>query len=61
MYHSEECTESEKDARKLFEALKDKNLSRSVIIVSQIPIESWYDMISSPTIADAILDRLVNN
>jgi DNA replication protein DnaC len=41
--------------------LEDRNLSCSAIIVSQIPIENWYDMISSPTIADAILDRLVHN
>jgi DNA replication protein DnaC len=52
---------SEEDGRNLFDVLEDRNLSCSVIIVSQIPIENWYDMISSPTIADAILDRLVHN
>ena len=52
---------SEEDGRNLFDVLEDRNLKGSVIIVSQIPIENWYDMISSPTIADAILDRLVHN
>lgn len=54
-------SESQEDGRNLFDVLEDRNLKGSVIIVSQIPIENWYDMISSPTIADAILDRLVHN
>ena len=53
--------ESKEDRRNLFDVLEDRNLSCSAIIVSQIPIENWYDMIYSPTIADAILDRLVHN
>jgi len=52
---------TEEDGRNLFDVLEDRNLKGSVIIVSQVPIESWYDMIPSPTIADAILDRLVHN
>jgi DNA replication protein DnaC len=34
---------------------------RSVIITSQVPIERWYEIIGDPTIADAILDRLIHN
>ena len=33
----------------------------SQIVVSQVPIEDWYGIIAVPTIADAILDRLVHN
>ncbi|MER9883965.1 ATP-binding protein [Mesorhizobium sp. M0118] len=33
----------------------------STIVTSQIPVDHWYDMIGNPTIADAILDRLVHN
>lgn len=33
----------------------------SALIVSQVPIENWYDIIAAPTIADTILDRLVHN
>lgn len=54
-------SESKEYGRNLFNVLEVRNLSCSVIIESQLPIESWYDMISSPTIADAILDRLVHN
>ena len=33
----------------------------STIIVSQIPVSVWYDIIGEGTIADAILDRIVNS
>ncbi len=32
-----------------------------MIIVSQLPIKKWYDYIAEPTLADAIMDRLINN
>ena len=32
-----------------------------MVIVGQAPVECWYDIIAAPTIADAILDRLVHN
>ena len=35
--------------------------ARSIIITSQVPVDRWYDMIGNPTLADAILDRLVHN
>jgi hypothetical protein len=31
------------------------------MVVTQIPIEAWHERIPDPTLADAILDRLVNN
>ncbi len=34
---------------------------RSIIVTSQVPIDRWYEIIGNPTIADAILDRLVHN
>lgn len=36
------------------------NEKRFAIVTSQVPIDHWYDMISKPTLADAILDRLVH-
>jgi len=33
----------------------------STIISSQLPLSTWYDIIGESTIADAILDRLVNS
>jgi DNA replication protein DnaC len=36
------------------------NGKRSNIIASQVPFKNWYDVIAEQTVADAILDRLVN-
>ncbi|MCL5102713.1 MAG: ATP-binding protein [Armatimonadetes bacterium] len=48
-------------ARDIFEILEDRAHRGSTLIVSQVPIENWYDIIAAPTIADAILNRLVHN
>jgi DNA replication protein DnaC len=42
------------------EIIEDRHAKNSTIIASQLPISSWYDIIGEPTIADAILDRLVH-
>lgn len=45
----------------LLEILEDRNGTRSTVVTSQLPIEHWHEVIGNPTIADAILDRLVHN
>ena len=45
----------------LLELLEDRYGQSSTLIASRFPVESWYDVIANPTIADAILDRLVHN
>ncbi len=47
--------------RDLLELLEDRHGARSTLVTSQIPIEKWHDAIGDPTLADAILDRLVHN
>jgi DNA replication protein DnaC len=47
--------------RDLLEILEDRHGSRSTLATSQLPIEKWHDIIGDPTLADAILDRLVHN
>ncbi len=47
--------------RDLLEVLDDRHALHSTIITSQIPVESWHAAIGDPTLADAILDRLVHN
>lgn len=50
------------DQRKdLLELIEDRYSRGSVIITSQLPVEHWHDIIGDPTIADAILDRVVHN
>lgn len=45
----------------LLEILEDRMGRRSSIIVSQIPINGWHQIIADPTIADAICDRIVHS
>lgn len=45
----------------LLELLEDRHGERSTLITSQLPVNKWYDVIGDPTIADAILDRLVHS
>lgn len=47
--------------RDLLEIVEDRYGRRSTIVTSQIPVDQWYDIIGNPTIADAVLDRLVHN
>ena len=47
--------------RDLLEILEDRHDRRSTVIAGQLPVPSWHDMIGDPTLADAILDRLVHN
>lgn len=44
----------------LLEFVDDRTGSASIIIASQLPIKAWYDYINEPTLADAILDRIVH-
>ena len=44
----------------LMEIIEDRHSRKSMIIASQLPVVSWYDVIGEETIADAILDRLVH-
>jgi DNA replication protein DnaC len=45
----------------LLELLEDRHGKRSTIITSQLPVKNWYEVIGEPTIADAIMDRLVHS
>ena len=45
----------------LLEIMEDRYQLRSTIMASQLPVEAWHEIIGNPTVADAVLDRLVNN
>lgn len=51
----------EQERRDVLEILEDRHTSRSTILTSQVPVENWHDYVGDPTIADAILDRIVHN
>lgn len=44
----------------LLEILEDRNSIKSTLVTSQLPEEHWHEQIGDPTLADAILDRLVH-
>ena len=47
--------------RDLLEIVEDRYDVGSILITSQLPLENWHEIIGDPTIADAILDRVVHN
>jgi DNA replication protein DnaC len=49
------------EQRDLLEILEDRHQRASILITSQVPVEQWHEIIGNPTLADAILDRLVHN
>jgi len=52
---------TEENSRDLLEVADDRCNVHSVIVVSQLPVEHWYQTIPNATIADAILDRVVHS
>jgi DNA replication protein DnaC len=47
--------------REFLEMLDDRQGQGATLITSQFPISQWHEIIADPTVADAILDRLVHN
>jgi DNA replication protein DnaC len=43
------------------EIIEDRHNLKSTLIASQLPIDHWHEIITDPTLADAIMDRLVHN
>jgi hypothetical protein len=51
------------EAKDLLEVIDDRSQVRSTLVVSQLPVEAWHPALAGgdPTLADAILDRLVQH
>jgi len=45
----------------LLEVIDDRVGRRSTLIATQIPVAEWHHLLPDPTVADAVLDRLVHN
>ncbi len=54
-------TLKETQYRDFLELLDDRHGSGSTLMTSQFPSDMWHELIGSPTVADAILDRLLHN
>lgn len=51
----------ESERRDLYEIMEDRHGLRSTIMSSQLPPSKWHDYVGEPTVADAILDRLMTS
>jgi DNA replication protein DnaC len=47
--------------RDLLEIMDDRHDRGSTVVTSQVPVDHWHEVIANPTIADAVLDRLIHN
>jgi len=54
-------TLSPEQARDLLEIVEDRYDAGSILLTSQVPINRWHDIIGNPTLADAILDRIIHS
>jgi DNA replication protein DnaC len=52
---------TDEQRRDLFEIMEDRYDRRATLIAAQLPVEHWHETIGDPTLADAILDRLIHN
>jgi DNA replication protein DnaC len=52
---------SDSGRRDMLEIFEDRYNLRSTIIATQFPVDTWFDVIGDPTIADAICDRIIHN
>lgn len=52
---------TDEQRRDIFEILEDRYDRRSTLVAAQLPVKHWHETIGDPTMADAILDRLIHN
>lgn len=51
----------ENHVRDILDLIDDRFRNASTIFVSQLPVKDWYSKISDPTLADALLDRIIHD
>ena len=55
------ATLNDENRRDVLELLEDRHGRGATIVTSQFPVEHWHEALGDPTLADAILDRLLHN
>lgn len=45
----------------LLDVVEERHDRGSLIIASQLPLENWHETLPDPTVADAIMDRIIHN
>jgi DNA replication protein DnaC len=51
----------EMERRHFLEVMDDRGGCRSTILTSQFPVDNWHDLIGNPTLADAVMERILSN
>ncbi len=54
------ATLNQEQRHDLQEILEDRHNLKATIVTSQLPVKHWHEQIGDPTLADAILDRLIH-
>lgn len=49
------------ERRYFLEVIEDRHGTRSTLLTSQFPVQTWHDLIGNPSIADATVDRIVSH
>ena len=50
-----------RERKDLLEIIEDRHTRKSLIVTSQLEVKHWHEHLGEPTIADAILDRLLHS
>lgn len=45
----------------IMEIIEERTQRRSTLVASQLPVNAWHEAFGDPTLADAVLDRLIHN
>ena len=48
-------------AQEILEVVEERTQTGSIVVTSQLPVKEWYSYFNNPTLADAIMDRLIHN
>lgn len=49
------------DQHDLLEVVDDRASLRSTLVTSQLPVSKWHDVVADPSVADALLDRIIGS
>ena len=52
---------AQQERHDLLEVIEDRHGARSTLVTSQLPVSSWHEYLGDPTVADALLDRLLSH
>ena len=55
------CPVKMQDIQELLEIIEKRSQSGSIVITSQLDVKDWHNYLAEPTVADAILDRIIHN